>query len=43
MVEYTCSYSTSELKEGEPEIQGHVPLHGEFKTSIGYIKHTFKK
>lgn len=43
MVEYTCSYNTLELETGELGIQGHVQLHGELKTSFGYIKHTFKK
>lgn len=31
MVVYTCHPSIWELEAGGPEVQGHLPLHSEFK------------
>lgn len=35
---HTCNPNTQEVEIERSEVQGHPRLHGEFKSSLGYIR-----
>lgn len=40
---HTCNPSSQEVKAGGFKVQGQPHLHLEFKTSLGYARHCFRK
>lgn len=36
MLVHACNPSTLEVEAGGPEVQGHLRLHSEFESNLGY-------